>query len=283
MPDQPKALGLDGCRIVESCHIEDTLENSAYINDHFLGFVISGRLSTVYKGKEMSVRKGEAVFVRKSQYLSYKKIGMAEGEPYESLLFALTNDLIREFLRMQKKDYSKKIEMPVPFFKIEPNAELRSFIKTMRAYLSGNLSFQPELARLKVLEMLFVLTDAIPEVGNYLFQFSHPERSDLVKVMENHYTTPAKVADFAYLAGRSVSSFKRDFQSVFNSSPAQWLREKRLNLARQLLLSSDKKITEICFEVGFENLSHFSRLFKEHFGYHPSLVRKRPVLQKSMS
>lgn len=277
-------LELNGCRVLESCHLQKVEENDAFLTEHFLVYVFSGKIVSSYQGKEFSAGANEAVFVRKAQHLHYKKIGFIEGEAYQSLLFAFSNDLIQEFFRLRKSNFPFEREAaPLPFFKITPNREFLSYIETIRAYAKGNLAFEPELLRLKILEMLFVLTDAMPQVGNYLFQFSHPEREDLVKVMEKNYTQPATVADFAYLAGRSISSFKRDFQAIFGSSPARWLREKRLNLARQFLLSTDKSVTDVCFEVGFENLSHFSRTFKDYFGYYPSDLKKRAVLQKSLS
>lgn len=277
-------LELNGCRVFESCHLNKMEENDAYLTEHYLIYVFSGRLAAIYQGEEFSAAQNEAVFVRKAQHLRYRKIGFDEGQPYQSILFGFTNDVIQEFFRLRQNNFPFEREAALlPFFKITPSREFQTLIETFRAYIEGSLAYEPELLRLKILEMLFVLTDAMPKVGNYLFQFSHPERSDLVKVMEKNYTQPATVADFAYLAGRSLSSFKRDFQNVFGSPPARWLREKRLNLARQFLLSTDKSVTDVCFEVGFENLSHFSRAFKEYFGYHPSDLRKRAVLQKNLS
>jgi AraC family transcriptional regulator, exoenzyme S synthesis regulatory protein ExsA len=276
-------LELNGCRVLESCHLQKIEENDAFLTEHFLVYVFSGKIVSSYQGEEFSAGAGEAIFVRKAQHLHYKKIGFIDGATYQSLLFAFTNDLIKEFFRLKKSNFPFEREASQqPFFKINPNREFLSFIETIRTYAQGNLAYEPELLRLKILEMLFVLTDSTPQVANYLFQFSHPEKDDLVKVMENNFTQPATVADFAYLAGRSISSFKRDFQSVFGSSSARWLREKRLELARKFLLSTDKSVTDVCFEVGFENASHFSRAFKEHFGYHPSNLKKRAVLQKSL-
>ncbi len=274
-------LQLSDCRVLEYCHIKDMEEGNHYFTEHHLIFVLSGRMTSVYQNTAYSIMQNEAVFVRKAQHLSYQKIGFAEGQAYESLVFAFTNDLIREFFRLRKNYSFQREDLSLPFFKIIPNKELFAYVKTIRAYLQGTLISEPELVRLKILEMLFVLTDAMPQVGNYLFQFSHPERNDLVKIMENNYTQPASIADFAYLAGRSVSSFKRDFRTTFGSSPARWLREKRLQLARQYLLSTDKSVTDVCFEVGFESASHFSRVFKQHFGHHPSVLKKRTLSQRN--
>lgn len=266
-------IEVEGCRILEYCHVHDVEENAIYLSDHQFIFIISGSLDTIYQGEYYSAKRNEAVFIRKAQYLKYRKVGFAEGEPYKSLIFSLTNDLIKEFLSITENRQIYEETSKLPFFKIEVTKELSAFIETIQTYLHGKLVYKPFFLRLKVLEILFVLTDAMPQIKNYLYQFSHPEKSDLVKIMEKNFTKPVKIPDLAYLAGRSVSSFKRDFEKVFDSTPARWLKEKRLAFAHELLSSTDKNVTEVCFEVGFENTSHFSRIFNEHFGYNPSELK----------
>jgi AraC-like DNA-binding protein len=77
---------------------------------------------------------------------------------------------------------------------------------------------------------------------------------------------------FGYLTGRSLTTFKRDFQKAFNTTPQKWLTQKRLELAHYQVAEMKKKPVEVYFEVGFENLSHFSFAFKKHFGYAPTEV-----------
>ena len=73
-----------------------------------------------------------------------------------------------------------------------------------------------------------------------------------------------------YLTGRSLTTFKRDFKKAFNTTPQKWLTQKRLELAHYQFAEKNKKPVEVYYEVGFENLSHFSFAFKKHFGYSPS-------------
>jgi len=75
---------------------------------------------------------------------------------------------------------------------------------------------------------------------------------------------------FSYLTARSLSTFKRDFKKTFNTTPQRWLTQKRLELAHYKLLEENKKPVDIYYEVGFEDLSHFSYAFKKHFGYTPT-------------
>jgi AraC-like DNA-binding protein len=71
------------------------------------------------------------------------------------------------------------------------------------------------------------------------------------------------------LANRSLASFKREFKDFYHVSPGKWLTRKRLQRAKRYLETSEKNISEVAFENGFTNLSHFSRIFKENYGKSP--------------
>lgn len=57
-------------------------------------------------------------------------------------------------------------------------------------------------------------------------------------------------------------------------TPQKWLTERRLELAHYQIEEKQRKPIDVYFEVGFENLSHFSHAFKKHFGYAPNAIRK---------
>ena len=90
------------------------------------------------------------------------------------------------------------------------------------------------------------------------------------QVMEENYMYDLKVADFANISNRSLATFKKDFKVYYNTTPARWLTERRLNRAKSILENTDKSIKEVAFGSGFNNASHFSRVFKQRFGFNPS-------------
>jgi len=75
---------------------------------------------------------------------------------------------------------------------------------------------------------------------------------------------------FAFLTGRSLTTFKSDFKKIFHKTPGKWLTEKRLDLAHFKLTTKNQKASDVYLSAGFENLSHFSFAFKKAFGYTPS-------------
>ncbi|MEO6550289.1 MAG: helix-turn-helix domain-containing protein [Ferruginibacter sp.] len=57
---------------------------------------------------------------------------------------------------------------------------------------------------------------------------------------------------------------------MFNLTPQRWLTQKRLALAHYKFTEKKMKPIDVCYEVSFENLSHFSYAFKKQFGYAPT-------------
>jgi len=99
-----------------------------------------------------------------------------------------------------------------------------------------------------------------------------PGKLDLVEFMEKNYMFNLSLEKFGYLTGRSLTTFKKDFEKVFQSTPGKWLTHKRLQLAHYQILEKKRKPSDVYIDVGFENLSHFSFAFKKQFGYNPTSI-----------
>lgn len=117
-----------------------------------------------------------------------------------------------------------------------------------------------------------ILLKENPELASLFFNFGPPAKIDLEEFILRNFRFNIHLERFAYLTGRSLSSFKRDFQKIFGTNPGKWLIQKRLEEAHFLLKNEDRKPNEIYLDLGFEDLSHFSFAFKKEFGISPSEV-----------
>jgi transcriptional regulator GlxA family with amidase domain len=93
--------------------------------------------------------------------------------------------------------------------------------------------------------------------------------------MESNFAYNLRLEEYAKLCNRSLSTFKRDFESAYKIPPGKWLLNKRLDNARKLMLDSNKPLADVVFESGFENQAHFSRVFKDKFGVSPLHFKKQ--------
>jgi AraC-like DNA-binding protein len=130
--------------------------------------------------------------------------------------------------------------------------------------------FPEDIASLKITEGITILRVIDKNIDTHLANFEKPGKIDLISFMEKNYMFNVPMEKFGYLTGRSLTTFKRDFQKAYKSTPQRWLTKKRLELAHYLFTEKKKKPVEVYYEVGFENLSHFSYAFKKQFGYTPT-------------
>lgn len=100
------------------------------------------------------------------------------------------------------------------------------------------------------------------------------QKIELKDFMEKNFKNDMSMSEFAQASGRSLSTFKRDFKKFSELSPERWITARRLTAAYDLLRRR-RRVTDVCFDVGFKNVSHFSAAFKRKFGITPGDVRNQ--------
>ncbi|MEQ8190173.1 MAG: AraC family transcriptional regulator [Candidatus Eremiobacterota bacterium] len=101
------------------------------------------------------------------------------------------------------------------------------------------------------------------------------ERLNLAReFMHSNIDRPINLSQIASNAYLSTYHFLRLFKEVFGETPRQYLIRNRLERARKLLLHTELSVTDISLEIGFESISHFTRLFNRRFGSSPGKFRQ---------
>jgi AraC-like DNA-binding protein len=152
-----------------------------------------------------------------------------------------------------------------------------SIFHSMYAYFTQDPPPPDSMLELKFRELVLslLINPKNDRLLAYFNQLSQGARPSLEEIMQENYSFHLTLADFAKLACVSVPTFKREFRRVFKDAPARWVLRKRLDQAASLLTNSDLPIIEITQECGFENQTHFSRVFRKKFGTAPSQWRRR--------
>jgi len=89
------------------------------------------------------------------------------------------------------------------------------------------------------------------------------------------YDLPLDLREISKQACLSRYHFLRLFRDAFETTPHQYLIHRRIEKAKELLLSGRLSVTDVCFEVGFESLGSFSTLFRRRVGDAPVSYRDR--------
>jgi AraC-like DNA-binding protein len=159
---------------------------------------------------------------------------------------------------------------------VENDVALSAFFQSMHTYFSGAEKPSEPLLRLKVKELIVsILTSGKnPALAAYFRAMAGRDGPSVPEIMESNYRFNLSLEEYAKLCHRSLSSFKREFQAHFQEPPGKWLLRKRLDYSAALLRGSKMNVTEIAFESGFEDVSHFSRVFKQRFNVSPLAYRQ---------
>lgn len=250
-----------------SCY-DDKFSKSEFVFDqHMLIWFISGETKIVQSEATHTFKTGDIFLIPRNKpatIINYPK----DGLPHKTVVMLLTTKILRDFYSTIA--VSEKID-PVPAIRsYSHHPLLESCLASLIPYFDVEGVFPENLALLKITEAISILRTIDPTIDRVLANFEDPHKVELVSFMEKNYMFNMPMEKFGYLTGRSLTSFKRDFKKAFNTTPQRWLTQKRLELAHFELAQKKRKPVEICYEIGFENLSHFSYAFKKHFGYAPT-------------
>lgn len=256
-------------RILYSCYAHTSREGEQFIAQHVFGFVFSGSQIMYVGDKSYPYQAGDFRFFRKNQLCKFVKQPPTDGGEFMSLSIRLDKNTL------QRMSQELNLHADEPFtgdaiLTLEPNELLTGFIESLKPYLKAGQEIDPLLTELKVKEAVMILLQTNPQLKNVLFDFAEPGKIDLEAFMNKNYKYNVDISRFAYLTGRSLATFKRDFEKIYHTSPNRWLQQKRLDDAHYLIKEKGWRSSDVYLEVGFKDLSHFSFAFKKAFGIAPS-------------
>ena len=255
--------------ILFSCYTSKSRAAENFVQDHTISYVQSGTLEFQLSGAKISYGEGEAFFVKRNLLAKTIKIPGKNGE-FNSISVHFRQETLKEI--GLANDFRKGPEpyRGQPIVSLRNDRLLKNYFESLNVYeqeVPAN-----SLIRLKVEEGLLLLTSRQSELKDVLFDFNKPGKIDLEEFMIKHFRFNVNMKRFAHLTGRSVATFKRDFEKIFQVSPNRWIQQKRLEEAYFLIKEKGRKPSEVYLEVGFEDLSHFSFAFKKNFGVAPSYI-----------
>jgi AraC-like DNA-binding protein len=195
------------------------------------------------------------------------------------LMFFLPDGLVRNTVRELAGSLPVDDASAAPVLsaaRVENDTALFAFFQSMRTYVAGKEMPSEALLRLKLKELIVSVLTSGRNAGlaAYFRKIGQSDAPSVSEIMESNYRFNLSLEEYARLCHRSLSSFKREFEVQFKQPPGKWLLRKRLAYASALLRGSKMNVTEVVFESGFENVSHFSRVFKKEFGTSPLAFRK---------
>lgn len=240
--------------------------------EHTLIYIHSGELEITDGGRKTILRPGDCAFMRRDNRLWLQK-RVKDGNPYRSVVMKFSRDFLKEFYQtLNRRDIPREARRDKSsLVKFQSNRpDVRGLFESVLPYFESETVPDDAILKMKMAAGLFAILKTDENLYASLFDFIEPWKIDIVDFMEKNYMNDLSMEEMAYYTGRSLATFKRDFKKVSELTPQKWLIRRRLEAARDLIRQGGHKVSEICFDVGFKNLSHFSKLYKDLYGLAPS-------------
>lgn len=249
---------------------EDETSGELWWHDHFFAYAMAGEMVLKTLKGEYIFKEGDCIFAKKGSLISARHL--VQGDFCELRVF-LTDDFIKSVVKKHRlvlsgQENSEGGDSIIPLAKDEI---IDAYFHSLFNHFNQSLPPPDSLLKLKFEELLLHVLSAQQHkpVQYFVYGICQSARPSIPEIMETNFIKNLSISEFACLCGRSLSSFKSDFQKTYHTSPGKWLREKRLDYGRFLLETTDKQVDGVCYDCGFENRSHFSRVFKDKFGLPP--------------
>lgn len=158
---------------------------------------------------------------------------------------------------------------------LNSNDIITQFIQSLEFYFDYPDLMNDEILALKLKELIILLiqTEQIDSINTLLSDLQNPRIFEFNKVIEAHLFSNLSIEELAKLTNLSLSSFKREFKKTYNDSPTNYILSRRLQKAKDLLIHSENNISEIAYDLGFNDPLYFTRLFKKKEGVPPTEYR----------
>ena len=154
------------------------------------------------------------------------------------------------------------------------SAAFAAMLEEVSAPKEGTRPLTSALMKVCLVVLLRRHLEAARIAGTAPAVFQDPRLSRAVAAILNRPAADHSLSSLAKEAGMSRSAFAREFRTVLDMTPMDFVAHVRLDLAHHFLETTGMPVEGIAMAVGFSSRSHFSRLFREHYGTDPSSFRR---------
>ncbi len=245
-------------------------------------YLIQGERYYFIKDKTYHIKKGYLIFI--DQNILHKTADVEEPG-HERVLINLRKDFLNSFPYY----ISEKL---FQFFSMEkciitPDSDeqrkIEGILEEMyKEYLSER-DEPPIYLQTLVIQLLYFMNKMVEKNLNYprdYYNITYQRVSEVVEYININYKEQLSLTELSKQFYFSPFYLSRLFKKVTGFSLVEYINSIRVKEAQELLKRSNKKISEIAFEVGYDNITHFERVFKQITNLSPRAYRNKMIGQK---
>ena len=240
-----------------------------------ISFILSGQ-KELYRGAECTlVTEYEAVLIPNGNAIIAER--KLNAQKYSSLVIFFPAELAQKIIVRYGKqlDDQSTITGKGAFLKFNQTPYLAGYLNELIHLIDKQLAVSPALLQHKLEELFLVLADSFPAQFLGIFKsLATGNNNQLRQIVENNILKNLSLNELAFLANRSLATFKRDFEKEYGISPGKYIRERKLDIAKHELIDG-ADLNHIYLQLGYENASNFASAFKKRFGETPKAYQSQ--------
>ena len=233
-------------------------------------------------GQKVEMGPNDIVIIKPMQY--HKLIVKSEsGCEFIVLYFTFENRINGEHAQIPAEDFlnfvSNKGESPYISLKVSPKNEI---VVLLNRILKERKSSEPGsefLNYLLIMELFVLLSRALKMEWENSVKLKSSKLKELIDIsinyIHNNFERDISLGDIAKYVFLSPSYFTRAFKEQTGMSPISYLLKIRIERAKEMLVDTGLKISDIALSVGFSNQQRFNEMFKKYAGLTPLQYRKQ--------
>ncbi|TDQ38316.1 helix-turn-helix transcriptional regulator [Aureibacillus halotolerans] len=266
MPYQSIELRQHGIRLYESKHNQGERIHEHYHEIYQILYAVEGEGTFALNGTPHACKQDYVAVIP-----PYAKHAIYSNEKFTLLVLAFDASVLDEVLRetLLKTYFS---ETRLRELSIIDGNDVRQILRKMLYEQSTQAELNTTALTIHLSELLLKLARAQEKTTDADANTVRAER--LRQYIHTNYFDVSGSNDLAAKLGMSTRHMNTIFKDHYDVTPVQYLTDVRLRLAETMLRTTEKDIASICFEVGFESLSTFYRLFKASANMSPNKYRR---------
>ena len=272
-----KRIDLFGKLLFEKAVIKPPFKKpNPMINEACFLHIREGGYHSISEDEYLSIYKGQSVLMKCGNFLS-QMIPDQQTGMYEAVAVHFHPDVLRKiyanelpsFLTNRKKKLQNNMAL------VNSSIPIDKYVEDILFYFEHPELANEDILILKTKEIILLLmqTKDAPNVLEILENLYSERTVDFKTIIEAHIFSEISLTEYAQLTNMSLSSFKRKFKSIYQTTPSNYIQQIRLEKSKEFLTISDQSIGDIAYECGYKTISHFSKKFKENYGISPSEFR----------
>ena len=252
--------------------------SSALENEARFVHIIKGNTRLYAPQSRLNLSSGDNILMRCENFVN-NWLANEDNQPSEVMIIHFYPEVLQFIYdnKLPELFTLYKEVNPNPVEKIANNEMIDNYIASLRFYFDNKSYLTDDLLKIKLKEIIHILvsSDQSGTTKTILSNLFQNNEYEFKEIIHSNLFEDLSMEDLAFFAGLSLSSFKRKFKAVFGSSPARYIKTKRLEKAQKLLKKTTLRVSEIAYDCGFNDIGHFSKSFNSAYHLTPTEYRKQ--------